>query len=170
MFLRRVKVFDISPAGAKKRGYDYAGKTGTVTGTHEQPRDSGRGSGRVLYPGSGKGGQKINKTSSCVQLIHRSSGIEIRCQHRDPRRIIATGRAANCVIALRKRCWAKRAHGSRRWRNTPAEAPPLPSGEGQDARCENPARYQKATARARFFRRLEQPATTAAKRLKNHKT
>jgi protein subunit release factor B len=30
--------------------------------------------------GSGKGGQKINKTSSCVQLIHRSSGIEIRCQ------------------------------------------------------------------------------------------
>jgi protein subunit release factor B len=30
--------------------------------------------------GSGKGGQKINKTSSCVQLIHKPSGIEIRCQ------------------------------------------------------------------------------------------
>lgn len=30
--------------------------------------------------GSGSGGQKINKTSSCVQLIHRPSGIEIRCQ------------------------------------------------------------------------------------------
>jgi protein subunit release factor B len=30
--------------------------------------------------GSGKGGQKINKTSSCVQLVHRPSGIEIRCQ------------------------------------------------------------------------------------------
>ncbi|MBN8548610.1 MAG: peptide chain release factor-like protein [Deltaproteobacteria bacterium] len=30
--------------------------------------------------GSGKGGQKINKTSSCVQLTHRPSGIEIRCQ------------------------------------------------------------------------------------------
>ena len=30
--------------------------------------------------GSGKGGQKINKTSSCVQLIHTPSGIEIRCQ------------------------------------------------------------------------------------------
>ncbi len=30
--------------------------------------------------GSGKGGQKINKTSSCVQLIHAPSGIEIRCQ------------------------------------------------------------------------------------------
>ncbi len=30
--------------------------------------------------GSGKGGQKINKTSSCVQLLHRPTGIEIRCQ------------------------------------------------------------------------------------------
>ncbi|QBG47575.1 peptide chain release factor-like protein [Verrucomicrobia bacterium S94] len=30
--------------------------------------------------GSGKGGQKINKTSSCVQLCHRKSGMEIRCQ------------------------------------------------------------------------------------------
>lgn len=30
--------------------------------------------------GSGKGGQKINKTSSCVQLRHSPSGIEIRCQ------------------------------------------------------------------------------------------
>lgn len=30
--------------------------------------------------GSGKGGQKINKTSSCVQLAHKPSGIEIRCQ------------------------------------------------------------------------------------------
>lgn len=28
--------------------------------------------------GSGKGGQKVNKTSSCVQLRHRPSGIEIR--------------------------------------------------------------------------------------------
>ena len=30
--------------------------------------------------GSGKGGQKINKTSSCVQLIHQPTGTEIRCQ------------------------------------------------------------------------------------------
>lgn len=30
--------------------------------------------------GSGSGGQKINKTSSCVQLIHRSSSLDIRCQ------------------------------------------------------------------------------------------
>jgi peptide chain release factor len=30
--------------------------------------------------GSGKGGQKINKTSSCVYILHRPSGIEIKCQ------------------------------------------------------------------------------------------
>lgn len=30
--------------------------------------------------GSGSGGQKINKTSSCVQLKHLPTGIEIQCQ------------------------------------------------------------------------------------------
>lgn len=30
--------------------------------------------------GSGSGGQKINKTSSCVYLKHEPTGIEIKCQ------------------------------------------------------------------------------------------
>jgi len=30
--------------------------------------------------GSGRGGQKIQKTSSCVWLRHRPTGLEIRCQ------------------------------------------------------------------------------------------
>ena len=30
--------------------------------------------------GSGKGGQKLNKTSSCVYLKHTPSGVEVKCQ------------------------------------------------------------------------------------------
>jgi len=30
--------------------------------------------------GGGKGGQKINKTASCVYLKHRPTGLEVKCQ------------------------------------------------------------------------------------------
>ena len=53
--------------------------------------------------GSGPGGQKINKTSSCVQIKHLVSGIEVKCQK--SRSLMAnriTARLMNCSIIEEK--------------------------------------------------------------------
>jgi len=57
--------------------------------------------------GSGKGGQKINKTSSCVYLRHRPSGIEIKCQRE-------RSQALNRFLARRELCdrWEQRLRGA----------------------------------------------------------
>lgn len=47
--------------------------------------------------GSGKGGQKINKSSSCVYLKHLPSGIEVKCQRERSREL-------NRFIARRELC------------------------------------------------------------------
>lgn len=47
--------------------------------------------------GSGKGGQKVNKTSSCVYLKHIPTGIEIKCQQN-------RSRAHNRFLARRELC------------------------------------------------------------------
>lgn len=47
--------------------------------------------------GSGSGGQKVNKTSSCVYLRHRPSGLEVKCQ-RD------RSQAMNRYFARRELC------------------------------------------------------------------
>ena len=47
--------------------------------------------------GSGSGGQKINKTASCVQLRHGPTGIEVRCQK-------DRSQAANRYFARRELC------------------------------------------------------------------
>ncbi len=47
--------------------------------------------------GAGSGGQKLNKTSSCVYLLHTPSGIEIKCQR-------ARSRELNRFVARRELC------------------------------------------------------------------
>ena len=55
--------------------------------------------------GTGAGGQKINKTSSCVVLRHKPSGIEVRCQQE-------RSQALNRFLARRALCdrWEQRVH------------------------------------------------------------
>ncbi len=47
--------------------------------------------------GSGSGGQKINKTSSCVYLVHTPTGIDVKCQ-------AARSREQNRYQARRELC------------------------------------------------------------------
>jgi peptide chain release factor len=47
--------------------------------------------------GSGNGGQKLNKTSSCVYLRHHPSGIEIKCQRE-------RSQSLNRLLARRELC------------------------------------------------------------------
>ena len=47
--------------------------------------------------GSGKGGQKINKTASCVYLKHLPTGLEVKCQR-------GRSRELNRYIARRSMC------------------------------------------------------------------
>lgn len=47
--------------------------------------------------GSGSGGQKVNKTSSCVYLKHIPSGIEVKCQAQRSREL-------NRFIARKELC------------------------------------------------------------------
>lgn len=47
--------------------------------------------------GSGSGGQKINKTASCVYLKHLDSGIELKCQQQRSREL-------NRYLARRELC------------------------------------------------------------------
>jgi len=47
--------------------------------------------------GGGSGGQKINKTSSCVYLKHHPTGIEVKCQQQRSREL-------NRYLARRELC------------------------------------------------------------------
>ena len=54
---------------------------------------------------SGKGGQKVNKTSSCVYLKHKPTGIEIKCSEsrsQSLNRFLARRRLAERIEVIKK--------------------------------------------------------------------
>jgi protein subunit release factor B len=66
--------------------------------------------------GAGSGGQKLNKTSSCVYLRHGPSGIEVKCQQERSREL-------NRYMARRELCerLEERVQGARSKRQQEAE-------------------------------------------------
>lgn len=70
----------------------------------------------IFIRGSGRGGQKINKTSSCVQLLHLPTGFQIKCQQ-------TRSRALNRFLARRELCEkiAERIYGEQSARRQAAE-------------------------------------------------
>ena len=66
--------------------------------------------------GAGPGGQKLNKTSSCVYLRHEPTGIEVKCQRE-------RSQAMNRFFARRELCekLAERARGEKSRRQQEAE-------------------------------------------------
>jgi protein subunit release factor B len=61
--------FPVSPEKAEELGARMA-----KLGVREADLDE------TFVRGSGPGGQHVNKTATCVMLVHRPSGISVRCQ------------------------------------------------------------------------------------------
>ena len=100
--------------------------------------------------GSGSGGQKINKTSSCVQLNHAPSGIEIRCQKT---RSQADNRYAN---GSKKKSSAKKVKSSRptkKYAARNAAAPVGPKPKCSTRKQNRAPRKNSAAASGRMNRR-----------------
>ncbi len=95
--------------------------------------------------GSGRGGQKINKTASCVYLKHLPSGHEVSCQDtrsREKNRIIARERLCEHFekLSATRRLEAARARARRRYqRRKPSRAAKARLREAKQHRAERKA-------------------------------
>lgn len=92
--------------------------------------------------GGGNGGQKINKTSSCVRLRHGPSGVEVRCQ--DERSLALNRYLARVILCdrveeamLRRRQEVRAAAARRRRQNArPSRAAKREQVAGKRRRAE----------------------------------
>ena len=95
--------------------------------------------------GSGPGGQKINKTSSTVWLLHRPTGIEVRCQRE-------RSQAANRDLAWDELCRKLES------RQQAARAAVIAAREVERRRTRQKSRGQKARMVESKHRRAKQKA------------
>ena len=90
---------------------------------------------RKVHPRVWPGGQKINKTSSCVYLKHLPTGIEIKCQQgrsREMNRYYARKELCQRLEEKDQNIQVGTADGSRE--DPQAEAAPFKAWQGKDAR------------------------------------
>jgi protein subunit release factor B len=99
---------------------------------------------------SGKGGQHVNKTATCVQLLHRPSGIEVKCMEGRSqslnrffaRRLLLERIAAaqgvktaetDALARLRRQKACRSRKATRKYAvPDPIPAPEIPTGQNQD--------------------------------------